>query len=87
MRELRVLLVNDAEEIKLLQGAPPIEEEKISIPDVGELVELVIGFSTPSTMKVKGRLGERDVVVLIDCGATHNFVSQRLLDELNLPVI
>lgn len=53
---------------------------------MGALEELdlksVIGFSTPGTMKVKGRLGEREVVVLIDCEATHNFLSQRVVEKL-----
>lgn len=57
---------------------------------VGDLVELdlksVIGFSTPGTMKVRGLMGEREVVVLIDCGATHNFIAQKLVDDLELPV-
>lgn len=39
-RELRVLLVNDAEEIELLQGASSEDEEEIPILDVKDLVEL-----------------------------------------------
>lgn len=91
IRELRILLVNGSEEIKLLQGTPSEEAEEITIPDVGELVELdlksVIGFSTSSTMKLKAKLQEKEVVVLIDCGAMHNFVSQGLVEELNLLVV
>lgn len=55
-----------------------------------EKVELalcsVLGFSTPRTMKLRGKIGEREVVVLIDCGAIHNFVHQQLVEELKLPV-
>ncbi|WVZ17654.1 hypothetical protein V8G54_010636 [Vigna mungo] len=38
------------------------------------------GLSTPKTMKLKGRIGRREVLVLIDSGASHNFISQELVD-------
>lgn len=65
-----------------MEVEPCIEQE------VGDLVELdlksVIGFSTPGTMKVRGHLKGKEVVVLIDCGATHNFIAQRLVDKLQI---
>lgn len=36
-------------------------------------------------MKLKGQIQGREVVILIDCGATHNFIAQSLLEELKLP--
>lgn len=71
MRELRVLLVNDTEEIEILQATPTEEEEEdTSVTEMGDLVELhlksVIGFSTPRTMKVKGFLKGEAIMVLID---------------------
>ena len=35
-------------------------------------------------MKIRGRLGEQDVVVLIDSGATHNFIFNKVVDWLGL---
>ena len=35
-------------------------------------------------MKVKGELKERSAIVLIDCGSTHNFISEKLVKELQL---
>ena len=29
---------------------------------------------------------EKVVVILIDCGATHNFIYEKLVIELNLPI-
>lgn len=48
--------------------------------DIGEVVELsldtVVGFSTPGTMKLQGMIQQRKVIVLVDCGMTHNFISE-----------
>ena len=38
-------------------------------------------------MKIKGKLGTKEVIVLIDCGATHNFLSMELIEELKLPLL
>lgn len=69
------------------------ENEPESIEEylhVGETIELsintVVGFSTPRTMKIKGKVGKIEVIVLIDCGATHNFISYRLVDSMALPL-
>lgn len=90
-KELRVLLVNGTEKIEVLQAHSTEDEEKIDIPDVGDFVEpdlkSVIGFSTLETMKVKGLLKGKVVVVQIDCGAIHNFISQKLVEQLKLPVV
>ncbi|KAA0062917.1 histone-lysine N-methyltransferase ASHR1 isoform X3 [Cucumis melo var. makuwa] len=36
------------------------------------------------TMKVRGKLQNEEVIVLIDCGATHNFIFEKLLKLLQL---
>lgn len=45
---------------------------------IGEIVELsinsMVGLSSPKTMKVKGTIAQQHVVVVIDCGATNNFI-------------
>lgn len=83
VRALRVLLAGDSdedeEEFDLALEIEPVQE-------VAELaIRSVVGFSDPGTMKIHGRMGEKIVVVLIDCGATHNFISEKLADELQLP--
>lgn len=56
---------------------------------MGDIVEFdlksAIGFFAPGTMKVRGKVGNKDVMVLIDCGTAHNFISHRLVDEWELP--
>ena len=44
----------------------------------------VVGLTSPGTMKVRGKLNGVDVVVLIDCGATHNFIADKLVNSPNL---
>lgn len=55
----------------------------------GELVELsmnsVVGLTSPHTMKIKGNILKEEVVVLIDCRASHNFISTNLVRRLGLP--
>lgn len=46
----------------------------------------VKGLDTEGSMRLMGKIGERDVVVLVDSGATRNFINQRLAEELRLPV-
>ena len=56
------------------------EIKAMQIEQTGPVVELSInsvGLSNPGTMKV---------IVLIDCGATHNFISEKLVSMLQLPI-
>ena len=45
------------------------------------------GWSAPRTMRVDAKVGVVNVVVLIDSGSTHNFISTRMADRLRLPVV
>ena len=80
---LQVLLVGDDED--------DIEEEEKDASHVHlDMVEVslnsVIGFTSPRTMKIRGSIGGLDVVVLIDCGATHNFISHKVVEQLALMI-
>ncbi|KAK0600484.1 hypothetical protein LWI29_015417 [Acer saccharum] len=44
----------------------------------------LMGLTSSTTMKLKGQLGSRDVVVLVDSGASHSFISAKVVDELGL---
>ena len=50
---------------------------------MGEVVELslnsVVGLTPPLTMKIKGEIDGQEVVVLIDSGASHNFIAAELV--------
>lgn len=44
------------------------------------------GLTQPKTMKLHERIGEKQVLILIDSGASHNFISNDLVKELGLTV-
>ncbi|KAH9735042.1 hypothetical protein KPL71_017615 [Citrus sinensis] len=45
------------------------------------------GWTTPQTMCVKAKIGPYEIIVLIDSGSTHNFISTRLANVLKLPIV
>lgn len=48
------------------------EEPHLDVAEVS--LNLVVGLTSPHTKKIKGVIDEKEVVVLIDFGATHNFI-------------
>lgn len=63
-----------------------IEGEKLVTRELVELsMNSVVGLTPPQTMKLKGKILGEEVVVLIDCGASHNFLSANLVRRLGLP--
>ena len=45
------------------------------------------GWSSHRTMRVMEKIGHYEVVVLIDSGSTHNFISEKVANLLQLPVV
>ncbi|KAL0545306.1 hypothetical protein IC582_015184 [Cucumis melo] len=94
LRELKMFVVKkEGEEYEIIEEntteektlEPPQQEEKQKT--FAELsLNSVVGLNDPGTMKVKGKLQEKEVIILIDCGATHNFISEKLVESLQLPV-
>lgn len=64
--------------------APPSPTEE-SPPEVS--LNSVIGLSNPKTMKLIGRIENHEVVVMVDPGATHNFLSLTAIEKLAIPVM
>lgn len=62
-------------------------QEEDQYLDMAELaLNSVVGLMSNHTMKLRGRIANQDVVVLNDCGATHNFLSNRVVEKLALPL-
>lgn len=92
VKELNVLVVSDctsewpgeSEENEVFLDA----REELKARDVVLLsINSVVGLSNPKMMKVKGQIAKRDVVVLIDSRASHNFISTDVVMELDLPKV
>lgn len=45
------------------------------------------GLTSRKYFKIKGTIGEREMLILIESGAKSNFISQLIMVELQLPVI
>ncbi|XP_031745972.1 uncharacterized protein LOC116406393 [Cucumis sativus] len=91
-RELRMYVVKEDEEYEIVEEAEWDETELNCVeinPEDQAIVELsinsVVGLTNPGTMKVRGKIKDREVIILIDCGATHNFISDKVVQELSLP--
>ncbi|TYK06599.1 Ty3/gypsy retrotransposon protein [Cucumis melo var. makuwa] len=56
-----------------------IEVHNVENLNIELSINSVVGLTNPKTMKVKGRIREEDVVILVGCGATHNFIAEKLV--------
>ncbi|PWA75166.1 retrotransposon gag domain, Retroviral aspartyl protease [Artemisia annua] len=53
--------------------------------DVAEIsLHAIFGNTHPRTMKVQGMLHSTEVIILVDPGSTHNFISDALVKDLHL---
>lgn len=48
------------------------------------LLNPIVGFGGNHTMKVCGMLGETEMVIMIDSGATHNFTAEGLISKAKI---
>lgn len=78
-----MLIVEEEEEKQGSEGGE--DDTEHAHFDMAEVsLNSVSGLTPPYTMKVKGEMGGMEVVVLIDSGATHNFVSTKLIKKLGV---
>lgn len=49
-------------------------------------INSIVGLTNPKTLKLVGQIGGGEVVVMVDPGATHNFISLRAVEKLKIPV-
>eukprot|EP00253_Pinus_taeda_P029026 PITA_29026 len=82
----------DATDYSSSEEDPPLEDPKAVEEDNQKdnvLDEPVIslhalaGISSPQTLKIRGFIKHRPVVVLIDSGSTHNFIHQKVVEAVH----
>ncbi|KZV57116.1 peroxidase 64 [Dorcoceras hygrometricum] len=73
---------------KLMQVA--LLESELEEEGATEETELplfsISGMTQPQTMKLRGRIKDEEVIVMVDSGASHNFVSRKLVEKLGLEI-
>ncbi|KAA0039618.1 ty3-gypsy retrotransposon protein [Cucumis melo var. makuwa] len=47
----------------------------------------MVGLTAPRTFKVKWTVEDQEIVIMIDCGTTHNFISLKLVDDLKISMV
>lgn len=77
--ELPTTLYRKNKEMKSLE----VKEETELVVELS--INLVVSLSNLKTLKVKGEIKEEEGIVLIDCRASHNFISEKLVSLLQLP--
>ncbi|XP_044474694.1 uncharacterized protein LOC123202715 [Mangifera indica] len=85
-RQLRLMLCEDGEE----ESTEPTDAAPEPPHQDGQDIELsshsVAGINSPRSMKLLGKISETEVVVLVDSGATHSFLSQQVVKDLALQI-
>lgn len=88
-KELRILTVINGLDLEVVED---INEEIVwqGVPKSPELKTLsynsFMGISSPKTTNLPGRVGNLKVIVLLDSGASHNFIFPEVVKRLRLKV-
>ena len=62
-----------------------IELAEEAIPEIS--FHALVGAAHPQTFRVIGKVGNKEVTVLIDGGSTNNFIDQYMVTKLGLSVV
>lgn len=61
------------------------QDTQETIPEIS--FHAMAGTKHPQTIRVSGKLKNKEVTVLIDGGSTHNFIDQSIVSKFRLPVV
>ncbi|XP_004514016.3 uncharacterized protein [Cicer arietinum] len=82
-RQFKMILMEEEEEEGVEEGEEPLQ----SFRSLHLSLCSLSGFTTTRSWKVEGLLEGVAVVILIDCGASHNFIAIELVERLHLTVM
>ncbi|KAJ0836439.1 putative nucleotidyltransferase, Ribonuclease H [Helianthus annuus] len=84
----QLFMIGDVDEVETpletpLEGTHEHNNEDIQ----GEIsFHAISGTILPQTLRLPGKIQNKDVVILVDGGSTHNFIDQALVDRFGLPL-
>lgn len=58
------------------------DEAKAKELEANRNSSLMVGLDSPKTIKFIGVIGGKQVLILLNSGATHNFILDRVVDKL-----
>ncbi|KAA0059036.1 ty3-gypsy retrotransposon protein [Cucumis melo var. makuwa] len=62
-----------------------VELKNLEVSEETEIeLKTMMGFVAKGTMKLKGLVKGKEVIVLVDSGATHDFIHQAVVEEVNI---
>ena len=87
-RQLRVLTVINGLELEVIDSK---EEEELQNKQDQQVLHTLslnsyMGIDSPKTTKMRGYICNQEVIVMLDSGASHNFISPEVVDKLRLKV-
>lgn len=60
----------------------------IEVEDAVELcLNSVISLPNTGTLELRGTVQDQAVIILIDCVTTHNFIAQKVVEEMSLALL
>nr|GEV26918.1 hypothetical protein [Tanacetum cinerariifolium] len=81
-----LIIVDNDEQRSMLDPNDTVSPEETPTPQLWSLsASAYFGMSSAQTLQITGFISTYPVMVLIDCGSTHNIVQPRIAKQLNLP--
>nr|GMD25313.1 peroxidase 64 [Ipomoea batatas] len=74
----------NSDDIHIVEGDFPVDASQFSLLELP--LTAMGGIDGPKTMKFRGRIADMDVVIMVDSGASHNFMSHHLIDRIPHPL-
>lgn len=88
-KQLRILVVDDDAGAEQEVNVLAVEVDESEEEEGGEMCILNlnhIAFENHQTVKFQGQIQGVPVLVMVDSGATHNFISQKLVHKMEWPI-
>lgn len=90
-KELSILLGQEEEDVEYGEMADPtiLDSPTSQQPEPIQTeisLNSVMGISSPKTLKMEGSINGESVIVMVDPGATHNFISLDTVARLQIPI-